>query len=132
MYHKLLNAHQPMLKNFAGCGEQVPVTDRMGAMVGLPPGSTSACRSVRKPTTPTRIVQPPPYTYQLPLKCHCPHRGCRTFSWPLNVFSQRLPVPNRTAERSQTVISYITNCAAGRHNMSPPPASWPLTLKVVS
>ena len=29
------------------------------------------------------------------------------------------------------IYSVVTSCAGGRHNMPPPPASWPLTLKVM-
>ena len=32
----------------------------------------------------------------------------------------------------ETEHKHKTSCVGGRHNMPPPPASWPLTLKVVS
>jgi len=35
-----------------------------------------------------------------------------------------------TAGRQHSIL-HVTSCAGGRHNMPPPPASRPLTLKVV-
>ena len=60
--------------------------------------------------------------------------SCYRWLWKVVQFYLRSQDAKMPPEQHHLVCGYCyqTSCAGGRHNMPPPPASWPLTLKVVS